>query len=304
MIAKSGPVKVLITGHRGFIGSHLVKLHKDDDMTLIDIVEGNDARDFFRTNNMHFDLVWHMAGVIGGRKGIEGQPLSVAVDLSIDAEYFNWIMRTHPTDAVYMSSSAAYPTKMQERGHTLKLKEIDIDLTDVSNPDYTYGWSKLTGEYLAQFVNKTKMHIFRPFSGYGSTQALDYPFPSFIKRAKDRDDPFEIWGDGEQVRDFIHVRDLIGCMVEAIDLGVEGPVNIGWGRPTSFNQLADLVTSISGYSPEYNHIINNPVGVDYRVCDNTKMLGFYQPKITLEEGIEMALTSKTNKFATYKRTDS
>lgn len=285
-------MKVLITGHRGFIGSYLVKLHKDDDMTLIDIVEGNDARDFFRTNNTHFDLVWHMAGVIGGRKGIEGQPLSVAVDLSIDAEYFNWIMRTNPTHAVYMSSSAAYPTYLQERGNKFHLNEDDIDLSAVENPDYTYGWSKLTGEYLAQFVEKTRMHIFRPFSGYGGNQSLDYPFPSFIQRAKRMADPFDIWGDGRQVRDFVHIKDLIGCMVEAIDQDVPGPVNIGWGRATSFNDLAQMVTGMVGYSPEYNHIINNPVGVDYRVCDNSKMLEFYTPKISLEDGIRLALEGR------------
>lgn len=282
-------MKVLITGHRGFIGSRLVYEHLNDDLTLVDIVKGNDARDFFRTNDTKYDLVWHMAGVIGGRKGIEGQPLSVAVDLSIDAEYFNWIMKTKPKHAVYMSSSAAYPTAFQQRGLRVKLSEDAIDLSRIGNPDYTYGWSKLTGEYLAQFVEDTKMHVFRPFSGYGETQALDYPFPSFIKRGIEKADPFDIWGDGEQVRDFVHVDDLVGCMQEAIKQDVQGAVNIGWGRATSFNQLADLVTTAAGYSPNYNHIINNPVGVDYRVCDNKKMLEFYQPKITLEEGIERAL---------------
>lgn len=284
-------MKVLITGHLGFIGSHLFRHHfyKRDTIVAIDILNGDDARDFFRKDDTKFDLVWHMAGVIGGRKGIEGQPLSVAVDLSIDAEYYNWIAKTNPIHAVYMSSSAAYPARIQQRGIRKELVESDIDLSTVDNPDYTYGWSKLTGEYLAQFVEKTHMHIFRPFSGYGGDQALDYPFPSFIDRAKRRLDPFEIWGDGEQVRDFVHINDLVACMLAAVDQDVRGPVNIGWSRPTSFNQLADLVTSTAGYSPEYHHIINNPVGVDYRVCDNSEMLKFYTPKIPLEEGIEMAL---------------
>lgn len=284
--------KVLITGHRGFLGSHLHEHYESEgaDLTLIDIVEGNDARDFFRHNDEKFDLVWNMAGVIGGRKGIEGQPLSVAVDLSIDAEYYNWIAKTNPTHAVYMSSSAAYPARLQQRGMDQVMSENMIDLSFVDNPDHTYGWSKLTGEYLAQFVSdKTNMHIFRPFSGYGGNQALDYPFPSFIQRAKRRDDPFEIWGDGEQVRDFIHVNDLIACMLKAVDEDIRGPINIGNARATSFNTLAKMVTGMVGYSPEYNHIINNPVGVDYRVCDNRKMLEFYKPRITLEDGIEMAL---------------
>jgi nucleoside-diphosphate-sugar epimerase len=177
-------MKILIAGAAGFIGQQLIRKYDGNDITAFDIVDEVDARDFFRTDTTKYDLAFNCAAVIGGRKGIEGQPLAVAVDLSIDAEYFNWIERTNPEHAVYFSSSAAYPTHLQEAQHQFKLEEHDIDLKNISLPDFSYGWSKLTGEYLAQFVTKTKMHIFRPFSGYGETQALDYPFPSFIQRGK------------------------------------------------------------------------------------------------------------------------
>lgn len=289
-------MKILITGHKGFIGQKLIDKYAGHNITGIDILNGVDARDFFRKDETHYDLVYHMAGVIGGRRGIEHQPLSVAVDLSIDAEYFNWIERTNPTDAVYMSSSAAYPTRFQthefvESGLDGRLHESDIDLADVENPDYTYGWSKLTGEYLAQFVTKTKMHIFRPFSGYGETQSLDYPFPSFIARGKRKDDPFEVWGTGTATRDFIHVDDIVNAMDTAIREEIEGPVNIGNGRATNFNELATMVMTEAGYVGRIEHLTSEPVGVDYRVCDNTKLLSFYTPKISLEEGIRRALNA-------------
>lgn len=284
-------VKILITGHKGFVGKYFCEKYKNHDITGIDIVEGNDARDFFKINEEYYDLVIHLAAIVGGRATIEGSPLSVAVDLSIDSELFGWVLRTRPGRIVYFSSSAAYPVEKQYRDSGYKLKESDINLEDVRNPDLTYGWSKLTGEYLAQFAQSEgiKVNIFRPFSGYGTDQDLLYPFPSFIDRAKNKLDPFQIWGDGEQVRDFIHISDIVNAVDEAIKQDIDGPINLGWGRPTSFNELGEIATRIAKYSPDFQHLETKPTGVYYRVCDPSKMMSFYTPKVTLEEGIKRAM---------------
>jgi nucleoside-diphosphate-sugar epimerase len=236
-------------------------------------------------------MVIHLAAIVGGRVTIEGNPLSVATDLSIDAEMFNWAMRTRPGRIVYFSSSAAYPTKFQTGENPMRLSEQMLDLYAVSNPDLTYGWAKLTGEYLARFAQEAgiRTHIFRPFSGYGTDQDLDYPFPSYIARALRQDDPFDIWGDGYQVRDFIHMQDIVDAVDKAIELDIPGPVNLGSGEATSFRELAKLVCKLQGYSPEYNFIETAPVGVTYRVSDPRKMLSFYKPKISLTQGIVKAL---------------
>jgi nucleoside-diphosphate-sugar epimerase len=128
-------------------------------------------------------------------------------------------------------------------------------------------------------------------SGYGTDQALDYPFPSFIQRAKQRRDPFEIWGTGRQVRDWIHVDDIVGATLAAVDQDITGPANLGTGRPVSFNQLAEMVCKEASYQPQLKHILGAPDGVQYRVADPTRMLSYYQPKISLEEGIRRALTA-------------
>ncbi len=120
-------------------------------------------------------------------------------------------------------------------------------------------------------------------------QDLDYPFPSYIARALRKDDPFDIWGDGYQVRDFIHMQDVVDAVDKAIELDIPGPVNLGSGQATSFRELAKLVCKLQGYSPEYNFIETAPVGVTYRVADPTKMLSFYKPKISLTQGIVKAL---------------
>lgn len=282
-------MKILITGHKGFVGKYFMMKYAEHDIVGIDLKDGNDCRDFFKTSEDKFDLVVHLAAIVGGRQTIDRDPLSVATDLSIDSEMCNWALRTKPGRIVYFSSSAAYPTKLQVGKY--QLVENDIDLSNVSNPDMTYGWAKLTGEFLLQFLSAEgiKTHVFRPFSGYGTDQDLDYPFPSYINRANRLMDPFDIWGDGNQVRDFIHIRDIVDAVDEAIKLDITVPVNLGSGVATSFNQLCDLVCDIRGYAPEVNHILDAPVGVQYRVSNNARMLSFYTPKISLEDGIRMAL---------------
>jgi nucleoside-diphosphate-sugar epimerase len=289
-----GPgVKVLITGAEGFVGRHF-RRHLERtgaEITALDIRSGCDCRTFFRESDERFDLVVHLAAIVGGRATIEGNPIAVATDLSIDAEMFNWVVETRQPRLVYYSSSAAYPVHLQRRPY--RLKEADIDLANVRNPDFSYGWAKLTGELLADFARRqsaVETYVFRPFSGYGEDQDLEYPFPSFIKRIVEDDDPFEIWGDGNQVRDFIHVDDVVAASLRAVELGIKGPVNIGWGRPTSFNELAQICFDVAGVKPKrIEHLLGKPVGVDYRCSDNSRLLTFYRPAISLEDGVRMAL---------------
>lgn len=290
-------MRILITGHCGFVGRAFQR-HFDGaghEIVGIDIKEGHDARDFFRVDDRRFDLVIHLAAIVGGRLTIEGNPISVATDLSIDAEMFNWAVRTGQPRVVYYSSSAAYPIHLQRPGRSHLLRESDIDLEQVANPDMTYGWAKLTGEMLAEFAERqgVRTHVFRPFSGYGEDQDLDYPFPSFVQRVVNREDPFDVWGDGTQVRDFIHMDDVVAATMTAVEYDVPGPVNLGWGIPTSFNDLAETMFKVSGWWPAdgLRHHTDKPVGVHYRCSDNTKLLSFYEPKISLEDGIARALES-------------
>ena len=288
-------MRVLLTGGAGFIGRHLHRGldERGDDVTTIDLADGQDVLDFFRVDNTRYDLAIHAAAVVGGRASIDGSPLGVATNLALDSWYMRWLTRTGTPRAVYYSSSAAYPVALQGEDDPQRLREDDIDPFAPELPDATYGWAKLTGEQLAQYAEAsgTRMHILRPMSGYGEDQSLDYPFPSFIARAQRRDDPFESWGDGTQTRDWIHVSDVVGATLTAVDQDAVGPYNLGWGRSTSFNELADMVTSAAGYSPEYKHLRAAPTGVHHRVCDPTRMHDLYQPKVSLEEGIDRALSS-------------
>ena len=279
---------VLITGSHGFVGKYFGWELQKYNVTAIDTKIGIDCRDFFKREDKQYDLVIHLAAIVGGRESIEGRPMAVADNLSIDSEFFQWCLKTKPKKVVYFSSSAAYPTWMQEEGFSKPLSEGAIQFGSmVGVPDMTYGWSKLTGEYLAQFV--PNVHIFRPFSGYGWDQDLTYPFPMYVKRAMERQEPFEVWGPGTQTRDFIHMEDVVEAVLTAVDLGITEPINLGTGRATSFIELAQMCMNEVGYAGEIQTRPDKPVGCMHRVSNNSKLLTFYTPKITLEEGIAEAV---------------
>lgn len=285
-------MKILITGDEGFVGTNFKKHldKKNNQITGIDIKNGRDVRDFFAKDDTKFDVVIHLAAIVGGRATIEGNPLAVASDLAIDADLFQWALRTRPGHLVYFSSSAAYPIFLQRAEYKQKLKEWDINLDHIRTPDLTYGWAKLSGEKLASYARAEGLNItiLRPFSGYGTDQSLDYPFPSFIKRGRQKEAPFNVWGKGTQVRDFIHIEDIVRATFEAITNKVEVS-NLCSGRATSFIELAELVMMQAGYLAEIKTNPTAPVGVAYRVGDTRKMLSFYEPRISLEEGIDRAL---------------
>ena len=282
-------MKILITGHKGFVGKYFWKKLDDgkNNLTGIDIKDGTDCRDFFKKSDTQFDLVIHLAAMVGGRETIESRPLLVADNFSIDSEFFQWCLKTKPKKVVYFSSSAAYPISYQQEGRQRILREDMQSQFNLKQPDMTYGWSKMVGEYLASFVDN--VYIFRPFSGYGSDQDLNYPFPMYVKRALEKSDPFEVWGNGMQTRDFIHINDIVDAVITSLYNPPNGPVNLGTGRSTSFLELAQMCMDAVGYQGQIVTRPEKPIGCMHRVSDNSKMLSFYTPKISLEDGIKMAL---------------
>ncbi len=239
-----------------------------------------------------FTDVFHFAAIVGGRLKIEGDPMSVALDLSIDAEFFYWACQHKPKRVLYPSSSAAYPISLQSPTGAIALSEGDIDFTkNLGVPDMTYGWSKLTGEFLAQIAAKhygISVACIRPFSGYGEDQDLTYPVPAIAARAARKENPFEVWGSGKQGRDFVHIDDVLDLIFILMDNVSDGSAyNIGSGKLTSFLDLIGVFTKIAGYSPEIKPLLDKPVGVHSRYCDMSlvqEKFGWY-PAISTEEGM-------------------
>lgn len=233
-----------------------------------------DALSFFRDDREKFDLVVHAAAMEPNRVAIDSMPVTHIRNRALDAAMFDWATATQQSHILYLSSCAA----------------LDADPDD-------YGSLKLAGERLAILARRagTPVTVVRPFSGYGCDQSTAFPFGAFIDRAIRRENPFEVWGDGLQVRDLIHIDDIVAGSLAIVEAGCEEPISLCTGVGTSMIDLARMIVNMSGYSPDFVMRGDMPSGESFRVGNPSQFNRFYKAQVSLEEGIIRALNSRYGK---------
>jgi nucleoside-diphosphate-sugar epimerase len=318
--------KILITGAAGFVGRRFVRrfLEAGDEVHAVDPIVPNtggihpdrgwplfnprdfagfrfyheDCRRWFETHHEgDFDYCLHLAAVVGGRQMIENCPLAVADDLSIDSAYWQWAVKAQPAKTLTFSSSAAYPIEYQRRDGYQLLREDMIRVGgNVGMPDMSYGWAKLTCEYLGKLAfekHGLKSVVYRPFSGYGEDQDPSYPFPAICRRVLENrgSERLTVWGTGEQMRDFIYIEDCVDGVLRTMDLIDDGDaVNLSTGLYTSFKEFAREAAELCGYSPLVEGLSHTPEGVFARGGDTAKQESFgFVPQMSFREGIQLGL---------------
>jgi len=250
-----------------------------------------------------YDLVVHCAYHVGGRAAIDGNPSLLALNLELDARLFEWAVRTRQRAVMYFSSSAVYPIKYQQGGKQPPLSEHLISVDGPVQPDARYGWAKLTGEHLADAATTQglRVHVLRPFSGYGADQDDTYPFPAILARVLAGD--LSVWGPPGQIRDWIHIDDVVGGALAVYEKDYREPVNLCTGVGTEFGVLATMMArrlgidvgavDPRGRAERVTYLEDRPTGVLCRVGDPTRMLNIYEPEIGLDEGIRRAIGDLT-----------
>lgn len=196
---------------------------------------------------------------------------------------------------LYFSSSAAYPVARQSlaEAHVLHEDDIQLGAATFGAPDARYGWAKLTGEQLARAARESGLpvSVVRPFSGYGEDQDDTYPFRAILERAKAHEDPFVVWGPGTQVRDWIHIDDVVAGALAVVESGTDEPVNLCTGVGTSMLELARLCCEQVGYEPTFTPLPDRPTGVAHRVGDPGRLHRYWRPAVPLVEGVRRSLAS-------------
>ncbi len=305
----------MVTGGASFIGSHLVDRLVDsnaqvriaDDFSSgrlenlersidhVEILKG-DLRDvnFADQALCDIDLVFHLAAAHGGRAYIETHPADCACNMALDSTVFWRASINSAEKVVFASSACVYPSSLQEKGPITHLEEDMVDAFTCGKAcaDEEYGWAKLMGEMALSAYHEQyglKGASCRIFTAYGPRENETHAIMALIARAFIRQDPFVIWGSGEQTRNFTYVSDVVAGLIRAAEkINDASAVNIGQDNLWTINKVIESIFSICDWQPrDIYRDLTKPVGVFNRVADLTrteKTLG-WKPSVDLEEGL-------------------
>ena len=310
---------VLVTGGASFISSHLVdelvlrgaKITVIDDLSNgkkenlekswnkikfiqqdLEYIKNNEIKNIFKGN----EIVFHFAADHGGRGYIDTHPADVCSNFAIDHHVFDACNNTDVEKVIFSSSACVYPTKLQnEIGSSYKLKESDSDpenLDGYLSADVEYGWAKLMSEIQMKSFNKQyglKGCPVRFVTAYGPREDTTHAIIALIYKAVEKMDPFEIWGDGNQERDFTYVEDIVsGSILAAEKISDMTPINLGTGIRYKMIDVVNMICEILQWTPkEFKFDTSKPTGALSRSLDNSlaKTLLGWEPKFSLKDGL-------------------
>ena len=299
--------EVLVTGGAGFIGSHVVDLlvergygvrvldnlstgrleniegHLDGDQ--VSFVQG-DVRDvgLVRKSVQGVDALIHLAAVTSVPFSVENPDFTFEVNVGGTLNLLSSCVKEKVGKFVFVSSCAVYGEP----------RFLPVSEEHPTKPISPYAESKLAGEkYCMGFQERGLLRsvALRFFNVYGVRQVVnDYcgVIAKFIERGR-RGLPLMVYGDGSQTRDFVNVRDVAAAVLGAMECGdAEGEIlNVGFGKPTSVNALAETVSACLGRKLEvlYGEARLGDVKHSYADISKAENLIGYKPGVTLKNGL-------------------
>jgi len=309
--------RVLVTGGASFIGSHLVDAlaARGARIRVVDnLSSGHEANlrehlakgtvELVRADLTEPDVaprvvdgmsvVFHLAADHGGRGYVDLHQAACAANMALDGMVFQACRRARVDKVVFASSGCVYPNHLQtDPGQLLYLTE------DMVGPPYDadnmYGWAKLMGEMTLRAYGRDwglKSASCRYFTVYGDRGHENHAVIAMIARAFVKQDPFVVWGNGEQIRNWTHVSDIVAGTIlaaERIDDGTA--INLGTMERTRVIDAVREVLRYTGHQARIELHPEMPTGPMNRVADNAlgrKHLG-WEPQVEFMHGLHRTI---------------
>jgi len=296
--------RIYVAGHRGLVGSAIVRKLKDLGYTkiIVDRHEDLDLRHQQWTRNfisLHEpDYVFLAAAKVGGINYNKSHPADFIYDnLSIQNNVINSSYKLGVKKLLFLGSSCIYPKVCDQ-----PIKESALLTSPLEPTNEAYAIAKIAGlkmcqmftsQYGFETVSAMPANLYGPNDNFNSEQS--HVIPAMIKKFMDA-----IWhgkkeviffGDGSPIRDFMYVDDLAdACVFLMNNYDDPNHINVGSGLDVSIKYLAQVISSIIGYEGEILWDDTKPNGSPRRTLDTSRMgaLGWY-PKTSLIQGLEKTI---------------
>ena len=304
--------KILVTGGAGFIGANLIHrlvfsgcrvratIHSHPPVLLDSVIEYLDA-DLTRMEDCRnavagVDFVFHCAAATSGAAVIQHSPLThitpniVMTTQLMEAAYMAKVKRF-----LYLSSSVGYPPTCDRPA-----REDEMFAGDPYDIYFGVGWMKRTAEWLAVFYShKLKdpmpVTVVRPSNIFGPRDKFSpetsHVTAALIRRVVQRDNPFVVWGTGNDIRDLLYIEDFLdGLLLAFHDPSPYLAVNIAaGGEGHTVKEVIRTLLDLDGFQDaDVQFDTTKPQMIPVRLIDNSlavEKLGF-RPRFTLREGLE------------------
>ncbi len=302
--------KVLISGASGFIGRNLFEtLSQRDDLEVYGVYRSRTFRDDPRLIQADltqrkdvervtqgFDVLIQAAANTSGAKDVIERPyIHVTDNLIMNALLYQAAYDHHIPQVIFFSCTTMYPSSDRP------LKETDVDLNaEIYKAYFGVGWMKVYVEKLCEFysrLGRSKFTVIRHSNIYGPYDKYDlersHVFGATMTKVMTAKDKIVVWGEGKEVRDLLHVDDLVRFVILALDTQEASfdLCNVGLGQGISIAALVQKMVLFSGRNIAVEYDTSKPTIPTTVVVDTTRAREHFgwSPSIGIDEGIQKTL---------------